>query len=275
MPAPLDLTGRRFGRLQVLERAGSIKCGRVQSAWRCLCECGREEILPLDKLVKRGHAECAVCRQGSCVVCSKPVPLERGHRNTCSDACAALKTRATQLDHYYRRVERDPEHNRKAHARAKARMAADPARAEAHAARQRERDAARWAALKADQARLEAKRARVNAWYAANAERIQSQRAARVASLDADAFERWAERVRAYQRAYRARWREDLRSRPQDHQQHLEAQREYKARWRAELRDRPEDHKRYLDMKREYRRQNALRRLLSVGQSLLDRRGAS
>ena len=36
---PLDLTGQRFGRLEVLGRAGS-KCGHT--LWHCRCDCGNE-----------------------------------------------------------------------------------------------------------------------------------------------------------------------------------------------------------------------------------------
>lgn len=38
----LDLTGRRFGRLVVLERAGYRKGGIT---WRCLCDCGKRVII--------------------------------------------------------------------------------------------------------------------------------------------------------------------------------------------------------------------------------------
>jgi len=39
MPPALDLTGRRFGRLTAIRRAGTIH--RHWATWRCLCECGR------------------------------------------------------------------------------------------------------------------------------------------------------------------------------------------------------------------------------------------
>lgn len=43
----LDLTGRRFGRLTVLERKGS-KNGK--SAWLCRCDCGNEKIITASNL---------------------------------------------------------------------------------------------------------------------------------------------------------------------------------------------------------------------------------
>lgn len=38
-----DLTGRRFGRLLVIERAGSNAKGN--SLWKCLCDCGKETVV--------------------------------------------------------------------------------------------------------------------------------------------------------------------------------------------------------------------------------------
>jgi len=38
MSALSDITGQRFGRLTVVERADSAKCGNVK--WKCVCDCG-------------------------------------------------------------------------------------------------------------------------------------------------------------------------------------------------------------------------------------------
>jgi len=43
MSALIDLTGRRFGRLTVRERAGSDALG--QTLWSCTCDCGAEKIV--------------------------------------------------------------------------------------------------------------------------------------------------------------------------------------------------------------------------------------
>jgi len=37
-----NLAGQRFGKLIVLERAGSTRAGKAR--WRCICDCGNETI---------------------------------------------------------------------------------------------------------------------------------------------------------------------------------------------------------------------------------------
>jgi hypothetical protein len=46
-PCP-DIVGKRFGKLVVVERAGSerIDAGRHRALWRCVCDCGGERITP-------------------------------------------------------------------------------------------------------------------------------------------------------------------------------------------------------------------------------------
>ena len=39
MPRPIDLTGQKFGRLTVIERAENTKSGKAR--WLCRCDCGR------------------------------------------------------------------------------------------------------------------------------------------------------------------------------------------------------------------------------------------
>lgn len=46
-----DLTGRRFGRLTVVERAGSNARGRA--TWLCLCDCGRTLVVAGTDLLQR------------------------------------------------------------------------------------------------------------------------------------------------------------------------------------------------------------------------------
>lgn len=43
MPSRYDLTGQRFGRMTVLEYAGSYEfpCGTKKPMWICRCDCGK------------------------------------------------------------------------------------------------------------------------------------------------------------------------------------------------------------------------------------------
>lgn len=50
-----DLTGKRFGRLVVLERAGTSKNGHVE--WKCKCDCGNQVIVMAPSL-KNGKVSC-------------------------------------------------------------------------------------------------------------------------------------------------------------------------------------------------------------------------
>lgn len=55
-----DLTGMRFGRLTVLERAGSV--GK-SAAWRCRCDCGKEVTARADNLRSGGTRSCGCLRK--------------------------------------------------------------------------------------------------------------------------------------------------------------------------------------------------------------------
>lgn len=250
MPAPLDLTGRIFGCLTVLEQSGRVKFGRDQAAWRCRCTCGREEIFATDQLVKRGIQDCAECRQADCVVCGKRVPLERGKKNTCSDVCELVKVRAVQMEHYYRKVESDPQHNVQAHARRAARMAADPERSREAKEKERERMRRRAEALRADPQKLEADRIRRRELYAEVAEKVQARRREALRALDDAEFERRRERHRNYDRAYKQQWRDSIKADPESHRQYLDLSRAYR---------------------REWERRRALARLAAAGEALQEK----
>ena len=137
MPAPLDLTGRRFGRLRVLAANGRVKFGREQTAWLVVCNCGRQETLAQSLLTQRGWRECSWCQRPECVICGNKVPSDRPRSNTCSDACASKQRRRTNLEHYHRRAA-DPEFNRRRHHRLLERMVRDTELAERVRQMQRE-----------------------------------------------------------------------------------------------------------------------------------------
>lgn len=58
MTNPIDLTGNKFGRLTVIERASNSKDGRAR--WLCECECGNQRII-LGKSLKNGHTKSCGC----------------------------------------------------------------------------------------------------------------------------------------------------------------------------------------------------------------------
>ena len=46
MGALIDLTGRHFGRLEVVARAGSrVRVGRTDALWLCRCKCNKEVVV--------------------------------------------------------------------------------------------------------------------------------------------------------------------------------------------------------------------------------------
>jgi len=57
MPKLVDLTGRRFGRLVVIDRAMNRKRRVV---WKCLCDCGNEAIVRTDHL-RGGYVKSCGC----------------------------------------------------------------------------------------------------------------------------------------------------------------------------------------------------------------------
>lgn len=63
MGIALNLTGRQFGLLTVLERSGSyrgaVRLGRSQTTWLCLCACGRARVFTRKQLLERGKRYCA------------------------------------------------------------------------------------------------------------------------------------------------------------------------------------------------------------------------
>lgn len=57
MPKIIDITGQSFGRLTVIEHAGSRD---RKALWRCHCSCGQETIV-IGKLLRSGHTKSCGC----------------------------------------------------------------------------------------------------------------------------------------------------------------------------------------------------------------------
>lgn len=239
MPKPLDLLGQRFGQLVVIAAAGKIKYGSMMPAWLCRCDCGNEEIVPQRRLPYAAYlingkdssralvTACETCRlTRTCVICGARF-FSRQAAATCSADCMTEHRRQIQLAYYYRATAADPQLNRKRHAAARDRAAADPA----IAARQREVSQAasrrRVERERTDPDYRAARRAQSRAHYAKHAAEIQARRRERLARLDPAALARWIERARRYGRAYRRRWYAELKASPERHQQYLAIMREY------------------------------------------------
>ena len=61
MKYKMDLSGKRFGRLTVLEYAGKKKSGsQNKTLWKCLCDCGNEKITDVGAL-RSGHTTSCGC----------------------------------------------------------------------------------------------------------------------------------------------------------------------------------------------------------------------
>lgn len=57
-----DLTGQRFGRLVVIERADNSASGKTQ--WRCSCDCGNEATVLSARLISGDTKSCGCLRKG-------------------------------------------------------------------------------------------------------------------------------------------------------------------------------------------------------------------
>lgn len=260
MPPPIDLTGKKIGALTVIERAGKVKFGRAVTAWRCRCDCGREEVIPQPRLPykdyiaankRRAVWACSVCRLPDCVECGKKVPLARKHRNTCSDKCSIKHRRNRDLKSYYRRFERDPELNRKRRALWLKKLSKDPEKFAEYKKKENERAKQKWRHIKSDpilhQTELKKQRER----YHADKARIQRSRRRRISNMTPEQREKWQEMQRRHGRHWRRRWRRHIFSDPKLYTEYLSRMREYRR--NRELRTMAGDAARILERKDEDR----------------------
>lgn len=248
MPRALDLTGRRFGQLEVIARAGKVKFGAWQAGWRCRCDCGREEVVPQSRLphrdsIPKGHrvTACEVCRQPPCVVCGTRVSLERGKRNTCCETCEQTKQRANKRAHWQRMMAGDPDHAMKQFRRKRRRMAEDPEYAARMRAQWREQNRRHRSQKSPEE--IEREREYQRQWYAENRDYILEQRRQRLAAMTPEE---------------RAAYEEHCR----------QLGREWRRRWRAWLEEHPEEKARYLQRYREWVRERELRELMTALQQI-------
>ena len=68
MGKAIDLTGRRFGRLVVIERAGTYRSrsgSHSEPLWRCRCDCGSEWLVRRGYLISGQTRSCGCLRSDS------------------------------------------------------------------------------------------------------------------------------------------------------------------------------------------------------------------
>ena len=60
----IDLAGKRFGRLIVVERVENYRqpSGQTKTQWKCKCDCGNEIVVIGNNLVKGASASCGCAR---------------------------------------------------------------------------------------------------------------------------------------------------------------------------------------------------------------------
>lgn len=208
MPKPIDLTGRRFGKLIVIGRGEPeiSASGKTRYAtWRVVCDCGAEEVLRdiriphcATNIARRDAAEaCVACRsQRSCAVCSRPFNSVR-LQAVCSEACHVIHRRRIDMDAYYRRVERDPEVNKRKGAKIRAAAEVDAVLAKKLREQERARYYRHAERMRTDPEYAEAQRAAQRQAYASRAEEIQAARRAKRAE-NADIQQRMRDWAKAY-----------------------------------------------------------------------------
>jgi hypothetical protein len=60
-----DLTGRRFGHLEVLHVQLRERYGRTRREWRCRCDCGEQLLVTGHRLRVRRVSSCAACARAA------------------------------------------------------------------------------------------------------------------------------------------------------------------------------------------------------------------
>ena len=85
----IDLTGKKFGRLTVIER---VKDGTPRTLWRCKCECGGEAIVWSINLRKGQTGSCG-CLQSERTAAANTTRAKHGHtRHKKSEPVATTPT---------------------------------------------------------------------------------------------------------------------------------------------------------------------------------------
>ena len=236
MPAAIDLTGKRFGRLTVARRGDFTPTYGGCWLWVCRCDCGVEILVPqkrlpyADWIVRLGAGRvieaCPECAGGKCVICGAVIPRTRLPAVTCEGECADEHRKARQRKAWRRRIATDPDLAKRMNERRKERMGADPDYAAKVKDWERRRQIRRTERMACDPEYAAQERARANALYARHAERIQAKRKATIAAMPDAELAELTERMREYCRVHRQRERAD----PARAQRRKEYEAEYRRR---------------------------------------------
>lgn len=81
MTRALDLTGQKFHRLTVIDRAGSVPNGGG-ARWRCICECGTETFARAGDLRGGAHRSCGCLREQKLAEARKSQRVRRSASET-------------------------------------------------------------------------------------------------------------------------------------------------------------------------------------------------
>ncbi|EIZ8584087.1 hypothetical protein MQY53_001613 [Salmonella enterica subsp. enterica] len=202
-------SGSRFGLLTIVSESVPVLYGnRWQASFLCRCDCGREEVIPTTKLLKRSKKNqgCDICVRGPCVVCGKSIPDNRSRSNTCCDACETQKKRHIQLSHYINKSA-EPGYNQRRYKSARAREDSNPELREKRLARQKQYS--QLPARRSQQREYHRKR------YAEMKDFIQAIRRRIFEQMSPEEQDRIRDLRRTYNREYRRRFREFLRHNPE------------------------------------------------------------
>ena len=91
----IDLTGQKFGRLTVIERAGSSKDKKAM--WRCLCDCGEESIVIGKNLIRNHTKSCGCYHKEKISIVRKNLTGEKFGRLTVIERAENKNNRTTWL----------------------------------------------------------------------------------------------------------------------------------------------------------------------------------
>jgi hypothetical protein len=77
---PLNLIGKRYGKLTVVERTHSTKSG--ESVWICLCDCGKSTTVTGSNLTTENTKSCGCLRIEKSIKTAKERVMTHGMSNT-------------------------------------------------------------------------------------------------------------------------------------------------------------------------------------------------